>query len=293
MFLNLLLILFLIFNPPQSSQPSPGPERINHQSLGIETSAKSTIIIDVETGKILYEKNANQVLPIASLTKLMTALVFLNSRSGSTRNSTQIDWEEIVTLIPQDQAEGATLFVNAGEKIKVKDLFYSMLVGSANNATKALIRSTGLTQGEFVEQMNQKAKDLELENTRFTEPTGLDPKNVSTTYEIALLAKKAFENEKIREATVMEKYIFRTAGAEIQHTIKNTDKLLKTFLNQDSYKILAGKTGYLEEAGYCLISEVEKDGHRIIGVILGSEKEEVRFLEMKGLVWWVFENYKW
>jgi D-alanyl-D-alanine carboxypeptidase (penicillin-binding protein 5/6) len=284
MFLNFLLILFLILNPLQLVERERGPRRINHQSLGIKMSAKSAIVLDVETKKILYEKNAHQVLPIASLTKLITADVIVSQK---------IDWNKVVTIKHQDQAQGAVLFVDAGEKVKVKDLFYSMLVGSANNATKALVRLTGLSQEEFVKQMNQKAQDLGLRNTYFVEPTGLDPKNVSTAYEIALLAKKIFENEKIREATVMEKYIFRTNGEEVRHTVKNTDELLKTFLNQDSYKIIAGKTGYLEEAGYCLVSEVEKDGHRVIGVILGSESNEARFQEMKGLIWWVFENWEW
>lgn len=375
MFLNFFLVLYLILNPLQPFQSFEGPQRINHQSLGIKTTAKSVIIIDAETEKILYEKNAHQVLPIASLTKLITALVFLDLATGvaefgqrqrpltypngtvysnsngtiysspnrtvySNKNKTlpsassgasALKWDKIITIQHKDQAQGATLFVNAGEKVRVKDLFYSMLVGSANNATKALIRSTGLTEEEFVKRMNQKATVLlssrvksytfsgnsekkskdpmaktSDQKTHFFEPTGLSPQNVSTAYEIALLAKEAFKNEKIREATVMKKYVFRTVDAEILHTIKNTDKLLQSFLNPSlsaspgaltpmpvpGYKIIAGKTGYLEEAGYCLISEVEKNGHRVIGVILGSESGEARFQEMKGLIWWVFENYK-
>ena len=328
MFLNFLLILFLILNPLQPIKQDQGPQRINHQSLGIKTSAKSAIIIDVKSGKILYEKNAYQVLPIASLTKLITADVILRGpleRSGGGRRedsaaNQKVDWDKIITIKHQDQAEGATLFVNAGEKVRVKDLFYSMLVGSANNAAKALVRSAGLcdkeeclpkrspvvlerhgrrkgwqnlSPEEFVNQMNWKVQDLGLKSTHFTEPTGLSPKNVSTAYEIALLAKKAFENEKIKEATVMDRYVFRTIGEEIRHTIRNTDKLLISFLNQDAYKIIAGKTGYIEEAGYCLVSQVEKDGHQVIGVVLGTESKEARFLEMKGLIWWVFENWEW
>ncbi len=328
MFLNLYLALFLTFAP--ITQPLPGKEKSFQQinSLKSEITAKSAIVIDAKNKKVLYEKNIHQPLPIASLTKLVTALVFLDIYSSPSKSSKtfspKLDWEKPITIIPQDQVEGARLFVKSGEKIKVKDLFYSMLVGSANNATKALVRSTGLSQEEFVKRMNQKTKKI-LKNyllrsktcfnkmprsrTFFVEPTGLNPKNISTACEITLITERILKNEKIREATSRKKYIFRTIGSKTLRTIKNTDEVLKDSLkeskNQETkkestgsiknynqkFKVTAGKTGYLEEAGYCLLTQAEKNKHRVIAVILGTQNSKTRFREMKKILEKVFKKF--
>lgn len=321
MFLNLYLALFLTFAP--IAQPLPGKERSPQQinSLKSEITAKSAIVIDAKNKKVLYEKNIHQPFPIASLTKLVTALVFLDIYSSPSESSKtfspRLDWEKPITIIPGDQAEGAKLFVKPGEKIKVKDLFYSMLVGSANNATKALVRSTGLSQEEFVKRMNQKTKKI-LNNyllksrtcfnkmprprTFFTEPTGLSPKNISTACEIALIAEEILKNEKIREAVSREKYTFRMIGSKTLRTVKNIDEVLKNSLKDSKnqkikrgsteliknynqkFKVIAGKTGYLEEAGYCLLTQAKKNKHRVIAVILGTQNSKARFQEMKKIL---------
>jgi len=256
------------------------PIRIQNNSLGIKTTAKSFIILDVETKKVLLENNSNEKLPIASITKLMTALVFLD---------TNPDWDKEIIMVKEDEREGSRIKIKADDIIKVKDLFYSTLVGSANNAVIALVRSTGLSQNEFVSRMNKKANDLGLVNTFFAEPTGLNPANISSAYDLSKLTLEVLKEDKIREALKLDEYKFKTVNTGISHTIKNTDKLLNSFL-----EIIGGKTGYIDEAGFNLALEVKGKGkEKIVIVVLGSKSSDDRFQEAKGLANWAFENYKW
>jgi D-alanyl-D-alanine carboxypeptidase len=259
------------------------PRKINERSLGIFTTARAAIVIDEDSGTVLFEKNSKEKLPIASLTKLMTALVFLE---------TNPDWEKEIKLLKEEEKEGSILYARAGEKVKVKDLFNMMLVGSVNNAALALVRSTGLSQEDFVKKMNEKAKDLEMHDTFFVDPTGLEPANTSTVSDLARLVVQAFQREEIQKATTLSEYVFKTANGKTYY-IKNTNELLLSFLNKPPYKIIGGKTGYLDEAKYCLALETERDGHRIISVVLGSDTLYDRFQESKGLIVWAFENFVW
>ncbi len=261
------------------------PEKIEgNRSLGIETTARAAVVLDKETGTVLFEKKIENELPIASITKLMTALVFLD---------TNPNWEKKIKLLKEDEKEGGIFYARAGEELTIKDLFNMMLVGSVNNAALALARSTGLSQEEFVAKMNQKAQALGLKNTFFVDPAGLEPANVSTALEVAKLLSLALDKDEIREATVKRKYVFSPQNIEKKYYVKNTNELLWSFLNEPPYKIIGGKTGYLEEAKYNLAIEVQNNGHRIIVVVLGSNTIEDRFQEAKGLTFWTFENYKW
>jgi D-alanyl-D-alanine carboxypeptidase len=130
-------------------------------------TVKSALVLEKRTGNVVFEKSAGEVRPIASLTKLMTALVFLEYNPG---------WDKIVTLEKTDFVGGATLWLKKGDKVRVKDLFYAMLAGSKNNAAEALVRSTGLKREKFIELMNEKAQNWSLSNTIFYDTTGLDEK---------------------------------------------------------------------------------------------------------------------
>lgn len=273
----------VLANLPKAGPRGPQKDETS-RSLGIETTAWAAIVIDKETGVALFKKNIESKFPIASLTKLMTALVFLD---------TNPDWSKEIKLKKEDEKEGGIFYARAGEEVTIKDLFNMMLVGSVNNAALALARSTGLNQEEFVEKMNQKAMILGLKDTFFADPAGLEPTNVSTAHDIALLVSSALENDKIREATVKKKYVFSPRNTKKTYYVKNTNKLLWSFLNEEPYEIVGGKTGYLDEAKYCLAVEVKNGNHQIIAVVLGSSTAEDRFQEVKGLTFWTFENYKW
>lgn len=261
------------------------PEKIaESKSLGIETTAKAALVYDVATGAILFEKNADEKLSLASITKLMTALVFLDTKS---------DWGKKIELKKEDDEEGGIFYARSPEKVERQELFNMMLVGSTNNAAIAISRSSGFSKEEFIEKMNEKSKELGLHSLSFVDPSGLNSENKGTAKDVSRLLFYALQNEKIREAVRQERYVFEVEESKKTYYIKSTDDLLSGFLNKDPYKVIGGKTGYTKEAGYNLAVEIEKDGHRIIVVVLGSASANDRFNEVKGFSVWAFENYKW
>lgn len=272
--------------PKQSTELPEAPQRIINNSLGIKTTAKSVLIIDETTETKLFEKNSQEVLPIASLTKLMTALVFLEHNPG---------WDKRVKIKESDQKNGGIVYLWPGEVVKVEDLFYLTLVASTNEATAALARSTALSQETFVKLMNEKAALLGLTQTRFVEPTGLDPNNQSTVTDLVKLAKAAFSKQEIVEATKLKGYRFKVLNKGITRYARSTNQLLDSFINNTEYKIEGAKTGYLEEVDYCQVIKVFKEeaGKSIIIAILGSQTTDDRWQEIKGLVDWAFDTYSW
>jgi D-alanyl-D-alanine carboxypeptidase len=256
------------------------PLRLKNLSLGVKTTAKSFVVIDVATDKILLEKNSNEQLPIASLTKLMTALVFWD---------TNPNLDQVVTIREEDDRAPAKIKVFPGDEIAVADLYYSALVGSTNNAMAALVRSTGLGEQEFVARMNKKAAELGLNNTIFIEPTGLNSNNLSTTEDIVRLLAEAFKNKKIEEALKLDHYEFGLRNRRSKQIVWNTNELLNSYLS-----ISGGKTGYIKEAGYNLAVKIKGEkGQEIIIALLGCASSFDRFKEAKGLATWTFENYRW
>ncbi len=258
------------------------PQRIYTDFLDVETTAKNILAVDAKTGKILYEKNPQEIVPIASITKLMTALVFLDYNSG---------WQKEFYTISSDRRNGGIIHLNTGEVLKIKDLFYTALIASDNDAAIALARSTNLSEKEFINKMNEKAKLLGLNNTNFADPTGLNKKNVSNAKEIVELLNFALENKQIQIATSTLNYEFEVKGKNYTRFVKlqNTDLLLRSYLN-----IIGGKTGYLDSAGYCLAVKIKgKKGQEIFVVVLNSETNFDRFQDVKAVSDWIFNNYNW
>ncbi|MFH1523244.1 MAG: D-alanyl-D-alanine carboxypeptidase family protein [Patescibacteria group bacterium] len=273
--------IYLNNEAPEEEEFS-GPKRIP-EAIEYEITARSGIVVDYDSGQVLFKKNIDKVMPIASITKLMTALVWLEYNPG---------WETIYEIKREDRRNGGKIYLYLGEKVAVKDLFYLSLVGSANTATIALINSTGISEQEFVDKMNNKAKELGLTKTTFSDPVGLNNNNVSTAEEISHLARKALSFKDIRQATLTKEYEFTTQSGK-NKVVYTTDNLLENF-PQNGLKIIGGKTGYTEAAGYCFVGEfINKDGLSILSVILGSESSEQRFNETRNLVEWVHESYQW
>jgi len=239
--------------------------------------------LEAGNGFLLYKKNHNKTTPIASITKLATALVFLDHNPG---------WDSVYEVKNEDIIKGGRIYLRPGDKIKVKDLFYLSLVGSANTATKALVSSTGMSQPVFVMKMNHKTRLMGLKDTIFKDPTGISPGNVSTPEETAMLAKAAFENTQIRKATLTKNYSFITnKGSAI--TVNNTDLLLDHF-PENGVRIIGGKTGFTKTAGYCFVGLFEnKEGKRIIVSVLKSDSYNKRFSLTKDILDWVFASYQW
>ncbi len=269
----------LKFNNNQARIVATGPLKKDLKKLGIKVSAKSVLVADTTSNKILFEKNGELVLPLASLTKLMTALVFLDTKP---------DWNKSVSMQASDQRNGGSSTLKKSETVKVKDLFNTALIASDNNATVALVRSTGISEIEFVRMMNEKAKELNLISSSFKEVTGLSKDNKGTVFDVYLLAKEAFNQSVISETLSMSEYSFTSLSGQ-KHHVKNTNKLLNSYLKPD-----AGKTGYTEEAGYCLALRAKNSNqNQVIAIILNSESRDQSFQEAKALIQWSFDNYFW
>ncbi len=264
-------------------EQSGSPRRLVNESFGLKTTAKSILIVDDNSGAVLYNKNSLALAPIASITKLMTALVVLD---------TNPDWQQTVKISPEDKREGGMIYLMPGEEATVKDLFYLMLIGSANEAAVALARNSGIT--EFNAAMNKKAKELGMTNSYFLEPSGIDPANISSPADLLKLAQAAFTKTEIVQALTTQTYKFQVINNHRPVKVFSTDRLLDSFLNGPDYQVIGAKTGYLEEAGYCLLMRVKKnDGPSLTLVLLGSATIDDRWQEAKGLVDWVFRNYSW
>lgn len=262
------------------------PTRVNPDNVGVEVAAKRFVAIDIGSGKLLLQKDSNLRQPIASITKLMTALVILDAKPN---------WESEVEMQKADETVGAYPHLYRGERVQFADLWKSALVASDNNAIKAMIRGLGMSEVDFVAKMNAKAEALEMVNSDFADPTGLDARNLSTAQDVARLIHFAMQKNEIRESVLQPAYSFRILNNNKLRKINNTDILLGSFLNdkQHGYELIGGKTGYLQEAGYCLGVEIENNHRAVVIVALDSPNIGQRFQDVKVIADWVFTNYIW
>lgn len=258
------------------------PLKKGSDSLGVKVSAQSVLVKDFHTNKILWSKNKDEIRPIASITKLMTAMVILDLE--------EIDLEKEIKIEKNDiNGDFNKLKIYNWETIKFIDLLKASLITSSNTGIKILIKNTGINEEEFVRKMNQKAKYLNLENTKFADPTGLNKDNISTAQELIKMTKNSFSYLEIEQATSQKNYSFQALNSQRWINVKNTNDLIGSYLN-----IEAGKTGYIEESGYCLISKVSyQEQGPILIVVLGSESHYQRFADLKNVSTWTFNNYTW
>ena len=262
---------------------SPAPVKIRPESVGVEVTAQSAFVLDIASGEALFEKEEQTAHPIASLTKLMTAMTFLDTKP---------DLNEMVTVLGEDDPrEGRSVFL-PGEKFTKGELLEALLVGSVNTAGNTLARVTGGKE-VFVRKMNDKARELQLQRAMFYEPTGLDANNQATARDVARMLRAALNYPEIREATEHQSVILPGRVSGKPYDIKSTNLLLGSFLNKGAYRIVAAKTGSLPEAGYCLAQVTSHDGHEIIAVVLGSTDHFSRFQDAKALTYWAFQTYGW
>ena len=252
-------------------------------SKEIVLNADKGAVLSVSDRSLLFKKNSDKAQPIASITKLMTALVFLDHNPG---------WDEVYTIQPSDNILGGHLNLFLGEQVKIKDIFYTSLIASDNGATIALVHATGLSEEQFVAEMNEKARRLSLFKTKFADPIGLSDENVSTASEVAWLADEAFSKKEISETTTKSSYEFTSVDGK-DKKIESTDYLLFDS-TPGPWQVLGGKTGFTDKAGYCFVGRFKDNQNReLISVVLGSNGKNDRFKESKSLVNWVWENYSW
>ena len=283
-FLNLILSLILLQSHGQAIINNDVKIiKFNPSAPAISLVADKGTVLSINDRVFFYNKNADVVQPIASITKLMTALVFLENNPG---------WDKTYTITKEDAVEGGRLNLFTGEELKIKDIFYTSLVASDNGATLALAHASGLSEAEFIRKMNEKAFALGLKKTSFVDTVGLSDNNVSTAREVALMAKEALDQKEIRKATESKEYNFSTLNGR-EKKIESTDYLLFDS-EKNNFQVLGGKTGYTDKAGYCFVGRFkDANGREIISVVLNSNGKNERFKESKSLVNWVFNNYDW
>ncbi len=234
--------------------------------------AESALLLNTDTNTISFQQNAFARRPLASITKLMTAMVALDHG---------IDFNKEANILPREYGVGGELVLTPGETVTMRDLFNASLLGSANNATEAYVRQLGISEEEFVQEMNRKAIALNLEQTEFFDVTGLNPKNVSTAYEVATLAHHAFSTyPEISKATSQKEYTFIVKGSGREHTIHNTNKLVLT----GNMEVTGSKTGFLYEAGYCLVVQGAGKNKDRIAVVMNDISEDAQFAEISRLI---------
>jgi len=240
-------------------------------------TAPVAMIYDADHFKVIYEKNSYRHHSIASITKLMTTIIFLETKP---------DFEKIITIedsdLPRPEA-GVRIAVNPGDKISIRDLFNAMITGSANNAALALVRSTGMTQEEFVKKMNAKAMKLNMMSTHFADPTGLSPNNTSTSTDVAILINYIMHRPGVRLASIQPTYTYYIINKDEHRTIKNPLYLYSSLLTNEP--IVGAKTGFINEAGYCLVTQIKHpSGREFQAVIFGSSSPYTRVNDMKKLI---------
>jgi D-alanyl-D-alanine endopeptidase (penicillin-binding protein 7) len=247
----------------------------------INIEATKAVLYDPNANVFLYEKNADEVQAIASITKLMTALVILDQEP---------DWERVYQMKNTDRREGGRIHLFLGDRVTIENLFNVSLVSSANTATLALVHALDLTEVEFVDLMNIKAKELGLIDTHFIDPVGLSSDNVSTARELALLSKEAFSHDIIKDTLSQNEYIFQTEqGKRVE--VESTNKLLEGDLGPSGLEIISGKTGYTLEAGFSFSALYDdKDSGELITIILDSGTVFSRFNDSLELSKWIY-NY--
>jgi D-alanyl-D-alanine carboxypeptidase len=240
--------------------------------------ADAAIIADFESGEVLWGKNHNKKMQIASITKLMTAIVALEQGDIS---------ENVIVSRNAANTGGSKIWLYSGEEITLSNLLKASLIHSGNDAAIAISEHIGGSTEEFVKKMNQKAKELRLYGTKFANPIGFDDlNNHSTVRDLSLLARYAYRKPFIRNAVKTKTTTIASTDGKLTHDLTSTNKLLDSFLN-----VMGLKTGHTEAAGLCFVSIIENDkGNKIITVVLNSPD---RFAETKMLASWAFRSYIW
>jgi serine-type D-Ala-D-Ala endopeptidase (penicillin-binding protein 7) len=240
-----------------------------------DVRAEAAIIYNPVTHEILYEANSTSPRSIASITKVMTAVVFLEHASS-------VGYE--IEVQPADVRAASTTYLRAYERVTPDTLLNFLLIGSDNAAARVLARSSPFGAQGFVDRMNDKAKELGLENTHYADPSGLDPANVSSAYDMARLIAFAGNDERI--ASIMRKSEETLTTSRRTVTVHNTNKLVGGDVN-----VRGGKTGFIRQAGYCLATLLQlPQGDPVAVVVLGARSNAGRFMETKHLFNWLAER---
>lgn len=257
-------------------------EKENNTTAPFEDFSKSSILMCADTGDIIYENNAYEHLSPASVTKVMSMLLILEAlESGKISLS-----DEVVTSKNAVAMGGSQIWLEEGEKMTVDELLKAVAVASANDACTALAEYIAGSTTSFVSMMNERAKELGLENTNFENCTGLDDtatNHYSCAYDIAVISREVMQHELIKDYTTIWLDYLRNGETELN----NTNKLVNTYNG-----ITGLKTGTTSKTGFCVCATAERDGMSLISVVLGADTSEDRFTSASNMLDYGFANYQ-
>lgn len=249
---------------------------LSYEIFAQSITAKSAYVEDIDTGTVLFERNSERILFPASTTKLMTALVALEEFA--------VDSVLTVPILPD--LDGLKHEFQEGERIKVGDLIKAALIQSSNDAAYILAVSSSRGFDGFVNRMNEKSSQLNLKNTKFENPAGFDTQTQrSSAHDLVILSKEFMKDEFLSSVVATKEAVISDITGEYKHYLESTHHLLGT-----DPTVVGIKTGTTEGAAQVLITQFNRNGHRIVVVVMGSDD---RYLETTRLVDWVFDAYVW
>lgn len=268
----LILLLLLISIPLVKAE----------ETEDLAPNAKSAIMIEASTGEILFQKNKDEKLAPASMTKMMSMLLIMEEIENG-----NLKWNEMITTSEKASSMGGSqIFLKVGEKMTVEDLLKGVAIASGNDAVVALAERVSGSEEQFVKRMNTRAQDLGLKNTNFINATGLTADNhYSTAYDMSLIAKELVKHEKILEFTsTYEDYLRKDTKSPFW--LVNTNRLVRFKEGVDGLK-----TGFTDEAGYCLTATMKKDNMRLITVVMKEENTSKRSADTTKMLDYGFNIY--
>lgn len=246
--------------------------------------AHNYVLMDEETGYLLVEKDSHEKVPIASTTKIMTAMLVLEN----------YHLDDIVTISQNAASQiGSDINLRTNEKMTVRNLLYALLVMSGNDSAMALAEHIQGGLSEFVKNMNEKAKYLQMNDTQYKDPAGLDDSGYSSAFDLAVIASYAMKNKQFSDIVKTTDYTINSVDGKLSHKLTSSNRLIK----QDEslfYSNANGiKTGFTPTAGHCLVSSAIKDNRELVGVILNTNESTVdaSAKESKKLLQWGFDNF--
>ena len=252
-------------------------------AIDLAKNAESSILIEASTGEIIYEKNKDEKLAPASMTKMMSLIIIMEEIEKG-----NLKLDQIIS-VSENAANmgGSQIYLEKNEKMSVDDLLKGICMASANDAVVALSEVISGSEEEFVKRMNKKAKELGLNNTNFMNATGLDDENhYSSAYDMALIARELVKHKKVLEySSNYEDYLRENTNKKFW--LVNTNKLIKTYEGMDGLK-----TGYTEKAGYCLTATAKRNNMRLISVVMKENDSKIRNSDTSEMLDYGFNLYK-
>lgn len=268
---------------PVAGERVLAPRKTDLAAVGVETRAQSVAVFDAASGALLYAEEPDVVRSIGSISKLVTAVVFLDTKP---------DLSSWVTLTTADYTGGGRVYLAYGDPVRLGDVLTASLVGSDNTATEALVRFSGLSREDFLARMNATAQELGLLSTFFADPSGLSAENQSTAREVShVLAHALLYDDIVRRTQLSSAVVVQSSGYRV--VIPSTNELLGSSFVAAGFSFVGGKTGFIPQAGYCFTGAFLHRGHRLYTTVLGSDTREHRFTDAANVTDWVTKVYTW